>query len=99
MRGSLTGAIPCLERSEEGVMTEVISKPPGTGAETRGRISHWIGGQLVAGKSGRTGPVYNPAVGRQTAEVDFASVEEVGAAVAAAKEAFSTWREWSLSRR
>ena len=45
------------------------------------------------------GPVYNPATGRQTGEVDFATVEEVDAAVAAAKAAFTTWREVSLAKR
>jgi malonate-semialdehyde dehydrogenase (acetylating)/methylmalonate-semialdehyde dehydrogenase len=63
------------------------------------RISHWIGGALVEGASGRSGPVYNPATGEQTGAVDFASVEEVDRAVAAAKEAFPSWRALSLSRR
>ena len=63
------------------------------------RISHWIGGRSVAGESGRSGPVDNPALGVQTGEVDFASREEVGRAVAAAREAFPAWRELSLSRR
>src|SRR5712691_6876917 len=63
------------------------------------RVHHWIGGKLVAGTSGRTGPVYDPATGRLAREVDFASVEEVGAAVAAAKAAFPAWRATSLSRR
>jgi malonate-semialdehyde dehydrogenase (acetylating) / methylmalonate-semialdehyde dehydrogenase len=63
------------------------------------RISHWIGGQPAPGSSGRSGPVYNPALGVQTGEVDFATAEEVGQAVAAAKEAFPAWREVSLSRR
>jgi malonate-semialdehyde dehydrogenase (acetylating)/methylmalonate-semialdehyde dehydrogenase len=63
-------------------------------------ISHWIGGEVVPGRSGRRGPVYNPATGEQTGEVDFASVEEVDRAVAAAREAFATtWRTWSLSKR
>ena len=35
----------------------------------------------------------------QTGEVDFASVEEVDAAVQAAKRAFASWRTISLSRR
>ena len=30
------------------------------------RISHWIDGRLVAGTSGRQGPVFNPALGEQT---------------------------------
>jgi malonate-semialdehyde dehydrogenase (acetylating)/methylmalonate-semialdehyde dehydrogenase len=63
------------------------------------RISHWIGGKIVPGESGRTGPVYNPATGVQTHEVDFASAAEVDAAVEAAKEAFPGWRATSLSKR
>jgi malonate-semialdehyde dehydrogenase (acetylating)/methylmalonate-semialdehyde dehydrogenase len=63
------------------------------------RINHWIGGQTVAGASGRTGPVWNPATGEQQAEVDFASADEVDTAVAVAKEAFPAWRATSLSRR
>jgi malonate-semialdehyde dehydrogenase (acetylating)/methylmalonate-semialdehyde dehydrogenase len=62
-------------------------------------IRHWIGGESVAGASGRTGPVYNPATGEQSGEVDFASVDEVDRAVAAAKTAFPEWRQWSLSKR
>jgi malonate-semialdehyde dehydrogenase (acetylating) / methylmalonate-semialdehyde dehydrogenase len=63
------------------------------------RIAHWIDGQRVEGTSGRSGPVYNPATGEQTGEVDFASVEEVDAAVQAARRAFASWRTVSLSRR
>jgi len=79
-------------------VTQVAQAPGTTDAKVR-RISHWIGGRSVAGESGRSGPVYNPALGVQTGEVDFASAEEVGRAVAAAKEAFPAWREVSLSRR
>jgi len=79
-------------------VTEVAQAPGTTDAKVR-RISHWIGGRSVAGESGRSGPVYNPALGLQTGEVDFASRDEVGRAVAAAKEAFPAWREVSLSRR
>jgi malonate-semialdehyde dehydrogenase (acetylating)/methylmalonate-semialdehyde dehydrogenase len=63
------------------------------------RVHHWIGGQRVAGTSGRSGPVYNPALGLQARTVDFASVEEVDAAVRAAQAAFPAWRATSLSRR
>ena len=62
-------------------------------------VVHWIGGRRVAGASGRRGPVYNPATGVVTREVDFASVAEVDAAVAAAKAAFPAWRATSLSKR
>ena len=63
------------------------------------RISHWVGGKVVAGESGRTGPVFNPATGQQTHEVDFATTEEMDAAVATAAEAFPAWRATSLSKR
>jgi malonate-semialdehyde dehydrogenase (acetylating)/methylmalonate-semialdehyde dehydrogenase len=63
------------------------------------RIGHHIGGKQVPGESGRSGPVFDPATGRQTHEVDFASAEEIDRAVDAAREAFPAWRSTSLSRR
>ena len=63
------------------------------------RISHWIDGAVVPGTSGRTSPVYNPATGQQTGEVDLASAAEVATAVASAKAAAKEWRSASLSRR
>jgi len=63
------------------------------------QIDHWIGGRAVPGTSGRSGPVYDPAAGRQTGEVAFASAREVDAAVAAAGAALPAWRETSLARR
>ena len=66
---------------------------------TPGRVSHWIGGQLVAGTSGREGPIYDPATGVVTKYVDFASSSELAAAVAEAKAAYPAWRATSLSKR
>ena len=63
------------------------------------RIGHYIGGKVVLGESGRTGPVYDPATGEQTHEVDLASVDEVDRAVQAAAEAFPAWRATSLAKR
>jgi malonate-semialdehyde dehydrogenase (acetylating)/methylmalonate-semialdehyde dehydrogenase len=63
------------------------------------RIGHHIGGKQVPGESGRSGPVFDPATGRQTHEVDFASAAEIDRAVDAAGEAFPAWRSTSLSRR
>jgi malonate-semialdehyde dehydrogenase (acetylating) / methylmalonate-semialdehyde dehydrogenase len=68
-------------------------------APETGRISHWINGRLVEGTSGRHGPVYDPATGRQAKQVDLASVEEVDQAVAAAAAAFPAWRATSISKR
>jgi malonate-semialdehyde dehydrogenase (acetylating) / methylmalonate-semialdehyde dehydrogenase len=80
-------------------MTELAQAPRERSEDQVSPINHWIGGKRVAGRSGRTGPVYNPATGRQTGAVDFASVEEVDEAVQAAKAAFPSWRALSLSRR
>ncbi|MFN7143785.1 MAG: CoA-acylating methylmalonate-semialdehyde dehydrogenase [Myxococcota bacterium] len=63
------------------------------------RIGHWIDGGEVFGTSGRKGPVYDPAVGRVQAEVDFADVAEVDRVVASARRAAGAWRETSLSKR
>ena len=79
-------------------MTE-LATPPVQREQDVKRISHWIGGRLVEGGSGRSGPVYNPALGQQTGAVDFATREEVDSAVQAAKEAFESWRAMSLSKR
>ena len=80
-------------------MTDIAAAPP-TGREGAiTSISHWIGGARVAGTSGRTGPVYDPATGTQTGAVDLASAEEVAAAVASAKAAWGSWREVSVARR
>ncbi len=80
-------------------MTELAQAPATEERTEITRIGHWIAGTVVDGESGRSGPVYNPATGRQTGEVAFASVEEIDRAVAAAKEAFASWRSVSLSRR
>ena len=63
------------------------------------KIHHWIDNKLTPGTSGSSGPVFNPATGEQTGEVDFASVAEVDHAVASAKEAFASWREVSVAQR
>jgi len=84
-------------------MTELAPAPGERATDTDGNgiapIHHWIGGATLAGTSGRTSPVYNPATGRQSGAVDLASVEEVDRAVQAAKQAFTTWRTVSLARR
>jgi malonate-semialdehyde dehydrogenase (acetylating)/methylmalonate-semialdehyde dehydrogenase len=62
-------------------------------------ISHWIGGKPQDGQSGRTGPVFDPATGKETARVAFANADEVDKAVAVAKKAFADWRNASLTTR
>ena len=63
------------------------------------RISHWIDGKVVEGRSGRSGKVFNPATGEVQAEVDFADLSEIDKAVATAKAALPAWRATNLSRR
>jgi malonate-semialdehyde dehydrogenase (acetylating) / methylmalonate-semialdehyde dehydrogenase len=75
-------------------MTDVVDAPAAVKP-----INHWISGSRYEGRSGRTGPVFNPATGEQTGAVDFASVEEVDGAVQAAKQAFPAWRALSLAKR
>ncbi|MBB2890997.1 CoA-acylating methylmalonate-semialdehyde dehydrogenase [Flexivirga oryzae] len=63
------------------------------------RISHWIDGRVSEGTSGRTSPVYNPATGEQSGEVDLASAAEVSDVVKKAAAAAREWRSASLSKR
>ena len=62
-------------------------------------IGHFINGRLVGSTSGRRQPVYNPATGAVSRELVLASVEEVNAAVAAAKAAFPAWADTPPIRR
>jgi len=62
-------------------------------------ITHRIGGAPWTGQSDRTGPVYNPATGQQTAAVAFADEAVIDAAVSAAKEAFAEWGRFPVTRR
>jgi malonate-semialdehyde dehydrogenase (acetylating) / methylmalonate-semialdehyde dehydrogenase len=76
-----------------------VAEPSGSTSIALPVVGHWIGGDVVAGSSGRRGPVYDPATGAQAKWVDFASTAEVDAAVAAAEAAFPAWRALSMSRR
>src|SRR5215208_3553801 len=80
-------------------MTEVAEQFTEEQSGETARITHWIDGAPIEGTSGRSGPVFNPATGVQSAAVDFATPDEVDAAVRAAKRAFESWRTVSLSRR
>ena len=84
-------------------MTEGISQrqaiPEARGIPETHRISHWIDGRTTPGRSGRTAPVYNPATGQRSADVDLASGDEINDAVAKAVAASRDWRHASLSAR
>jgi malonate-semialdehyde dehydrogenase (acetylating) / methylmalonate-semialdehyde dehydrogenase len=62
-------------------------------------IEHWIAGRPTAGAATRHAPVWDPATGRQQAQVVLAEPADVDAAVRAATEAYPDWSQASLSRR
>ncbi|MEO6895315.1 MAG: CoA-acylating methylmalonate-semialdehyde dehydrogenase [Caldimonas sp.] len=62
-------------------------------------IGHYIGGRRVAGASGRSQAVYNPATGAVSRRVALASAAEVDTAVAAAKAAQPAWGNTPPLRR
>ena len=66
---------------------------------TTANIDHYIGGRIIAGTSGRTQDVFNPATGAVTSRVALASSAEVGAAVASAQAAFPAWADTPPIRR
>lgn len=62
-------------------------------------LGHFINGSTIAAGSGRSGVVFDPALGTATKTVSFAEESEINAAVAAAKAALPGWAGLSLSRR
>ena len=62
-------------------------------------IGHYIGGAVIAGTSGRSQPVWNPATGESEKTVALASTEEVGKAVADARAAWPAWAKTPALRR
>jgi len=62
-------------------------------------IGHYIGGKKVAGTSGRTSDVYNPATGEVEAKVALASAAELNAAIENAKAAQPEWAATNPQRR
>jgi malonate-semialdehyde dehydrogenase (acetylating)/methylmalonate-semialdehyde dehydrogenase len=66
---------------------------------TQQTVGHWIADKHVASNSGRTAPVYDPALGVVTKQVALANAAEINAAIAAAKEAFTTWKDVPQAKR
>ena len=54
-------------------------------------LYHFVNGQKVEGTSGRTGDVYNPAIGQVVKQVPLASSAEVSAAIEVAANALPAW--------
>ena len=62
-------------------------------------VPHWIDGAERPSTSGRTAPVYDPALGEITKEVALANAAEIEAAISSAAKAFPAWRDTSLAKR
>lgn len=62
-------------------------------------IGHFINGAHVAGTSGRTADVFNPATGEVQAQVALASQEEMDAAIASAAAAQPAWAATNPQKR
>jgi malonate-semialdehyde dehydrogenase (acetylating) / methylmalonate-semialdehyde dehydrogenase len=62
-------------------------------------LTHFIGGEMAEGRSGRFGSVYNPTTGEVIAKVPLASAEETRQAIETAKNAFPAWRDLSVAKR
>ncbi len=62
-------------------------------------IGHWIDGKLVAGTSGRSADVFNPATGEVQARVALASKAELDAAIASAARAQVAWGATNPQKR
>jgi malonate-semialdehyde dehydrogenase (acetylating) / methylmalonate-semialdehyde dehydrogenase len=91
---------------KENPVTTTSSTQPGTAQQATtsapdptALVPHWIGGAAASGSGGRTGDVYDPALGVVTKRVVFADQADVDAAVGAARAAFPGWRDLSLARR
>jgi betaine-aldehyde dehydrogenase len=67
----------------------------------RGEEGLWIAGERVPARSGRYAAVVNPATGDVLAQVAEAGAEDVGAAVAAARDSFERgeWRRATAAER
>ncbi len=63
------------------------------------QLGHFINGQHVAGTSGRSADVFNPATGEVQAQVALASTAELDAAVAAAATAQPAWAATNPQKR
>ena len=67
--------------------------------QVRHTLHHYVGGRRVEGRSGRHGPIHNPAIGAVTAHVPLADAAETRDAVAAAAAAFPAWAETAPGKR
>ncbi|MCO0600810.1 CoA-acylating methylmalonate-semialdehyde dehydrogenase [Peribacillus butanolivorans] len=63
------------------------------------KLTHFIGGEMKAGKSERFGNVYSPSTGEVINLCPYASVEDVNETVDVAHAAFTAWKNTSVGKR
>ena len=56
-------------------------------------IQHFVDGKIFKGTSKRSGKVFNPATGEQSADVSLATKDDVEKAVSSAKKSFLSWSQ------
>ena len=54
-------------------------------------ISHFIDGKIYSDSKSRKGPIFNPAIGEQIAEVELGTKATVEKAIESSSKAFITW--------
>ena len=55
------------------------------------KVSHFIDGKIYSDSKSRMGPIFNPAIGEQIAEVELASKATVEMAIESSAKAFIKW--------
>ena len=79
--------------------TDTTTASAGAAARDLPTIPHWIDGAERPSKSGRTAPVYNPALGVATSNVALADQAEVDEAIASAQRGYDVWSQYSIAKR
>jgi malonate-semialdehyde dehydrogenase (acetylating)/methylmalonate-semialdehyde dehydrogenase len=72
-------------------MNASVASPGARPAGAIRELCHFVGGQRIAGTSGRFGDVFDPAKGEIAARVPLASAAEAAAAVSVARAALPSW--------
>ena len=63
------------------------------------KVSHFIDGKIYSDNKSRKGPIFNPAIGEQIAEVELASRTTVEKAIENSSQAFLKWSKTSKLKK
>ena len=80
-------------------MQSAVHSKPATGLAIPPTVKLLINGEFVDSRTTQWRDVVNPATQQVLARVPFATTQEVDAAVAAARDAFKTWRKTPIGAR